>query len=101
MDILVDELIERIDAGESVNLLDVRDANEHAEFNIGGILIPVRELILRLEEIEFDKSSEIVVYCRSGVRSRMAQMMLSKMGFDNVRNLEGGMLEWQRRQSLS
>lgn len=97
MDIMVDELQERIEAGEEVTLIDVREPYEHEEFNVGGKLIPLGSLPVRLNEIVEDKEAEIVMYCRSGGRSGMAKQFLEQNGYKNVRNLIGGMLEWQRR----
>jgi rhodanese-related sulfurtransferase len=97
MDIMVDELQERIEAGENVPRIDVREPYEHEEYNIGGQLIPLGSLPVRLNEIPQDKEAEIVMYCRSGGRSGMAKQFLEQNGYSNVRNLVGGMLEWQRR----
>ncbi len=94
---MVDELQERIEAGEEVTLIDVREPYEHEEFNVGGKLIPLGSLPVRLNEIVEDKEAEIVMYCRSGGRSGMAKQFLEQNGYKNVRNLIGGMLEWQRR----
>lgn len=97
MDIMVDELQERIEAGEDVTRIDVREPYEHEEYNIGGSLIPLGSLPMRLNEIPQDKDAEIIMYCRSGGRSGMAKQFLEQNGYRNVRNLIGGMLEWQRR----
>ncbi len=99
MDIMVDELQERIEAGEKVNMVDVREPYEHEEFNIGGQLIPLGSLPVRINELTQDKDAEIVMYCRSGGRSGMAKQFMEQAGYKNVRNLTGGMLEWQRRFS--
>jgi rhodanese-related sulfurtransferase len=91
-----EEVKARIDAGESLNLLDVRESSEHAEFNIGGTLIPLGQIMhYEVEEIEGLKEQEVVCYCRSGNRSGQAAMLLESMGFTNVKNLAGGMLAWQ------
>lgn len=95
MDITVQELREKLRSGDGLTLIDVRQPEEHADFNVGGVLIPVGELINRMYELEDHKDTEIVVYCRSGGRSAMAQAILSAHGFRHVRNLIGGMLAWQ------
>ncbi|MBX3239686.1 MAG: rhodanese-like domain-containing protein [Chitinophagaceae bacterium] len=96
--ITVDELKERIDRGEKINLLDVREPHENAEFNIGGVLIPVGDIrALQTEQIEALKDQEIVVYCRSGNRSGQACLVLESAGFLNVKNLAGGMLAWREK----
>ncbi len=94
MDINVQELKERLDKGEDVVLIDVRQPNEHQEFNVGGKLIPLGTVPLRMNEISEDKDVEVVVYCRSGGRSGQAKQFLMQNGFTNVRNLQGGMLAW-------
>ena len=90
------EIKKRIDAGEVLNLVDVREPDENAEYNIGGILLPLGNILsLQIDAIEDLKNEEVICYCRSGMRSTKACMMLETMGFTNVNNLEGGMLGWQ------
>lgn len=72
-------------------LLDVRNPEEHQQYNIGGHLIPLSELSMRLHEIP---QMPIVVYCRSGHRSSLAQSLLKEAGYQNVKNLTGGVLAW-------
>ena len=96
--ISVEELKKRLDAGESLHLLDVREPHEHADFNIGGTLLPLgRVQQMDIDEIEPWKDEEVIVYCRSGNRSGQASMMLETAGFTNVVNLTGGMMAWQDR----
>ncbi len=96
--ITTDELKRRLDAGEKVNLLDVREPHENQEFNIGGWLIPLGNVrALQLDELEAVKEQEIIVYCRSGNRSGQACLVLEGAGFSDVKNLAGGMLEWQEK----
>ena len=65
-----------MDAGESLHLIDVREPHEHADFNIGGILLPLgRVQQMDIDDIEPLKNEEVIVYCRSGNRSGMASMM--------------------------
>lgn len=90
------ELKARIDAGEQLNIVDVREPYEHEEFNIGGILLPLGNIkMMMVDELEDYKDKELIVYCRSGNRSGQACMMLDAMGFTNTKNLLGGMLVWQ------
>lgn len=96
--ITVQELKSRIEAGDAVQLVDVREPAEHDEFNIGGILLPLGQVqTMQTEPIEHLKDEEIVVYCRSGNRSGQAALMLETMGFSNVKNLTGGMLSWREK----
>jgi len=94
--ITVNELKARLDAGEKLNLVDVREPNEHAEFNIGGKLIPLGQIqSMMYDEIEDLKDEEVICYCRSGKRSGQACLILETAGFTNITNVTGGMLAWQ------
>lgn len=94
--ISVAELRSRLETGEEIHLVDVREPDEHVEFNIGGIVLPLGRIQgLETEEIEGLKNEEIIFYCRSGNRSLQACLYLEMMGFTNVKNLAGGMVEWQ------
>jgi rhodanese-related sulfurtransferase len=96
--ITAEELKARLDAGEKVNIIDVREPHENAEFNIGGTLIPLGKVqTMQIEEIEDLKEQELIVYCRSGNRSGQACMFLDALGFKNTKNLVGGMLGWQEK----
>lgn len=92
----VQELKRRLDTGEEIHLVDVREPDENKAFNIGGTLLPLGQVLsLQIEEIEDLKDKEVICYCRSGQRSMQASLMLETMGFKNVKNLTGGMNEWQ------
>ena len=94
--ITADELKRRIDAGEKLHIIDVREPYENAEFNIGGELIPLGNIrSMQIDEIEDLKDEELIVYCRSGNRSGQACLFLDTLGFKNTVNLTGGMLAWQ------
>jgi rhodanese-related sulfurtransferase len=94
--IKVIDLKARIDAQEKLNLIDVRQPDEHAEFNIGGMLVPLGNIAaMQIDELESLKQEEIICYCRAGQRSMQACMLLESFGFTNVKNLEGGMLGWE------
>lgn len=96
--ITADEVKARLDAGEAINLVDVREPAEHADFNIGGILLPLGKIqTMQTDDIEALKNEEVICYCRSGARSSQACMMLETFGFTNVKNLTGGMLGWQEK----
>lgn len=89
-DINNEELKQRLAASESLNIIDVRETWEHEEQNLGGNNIPLGTLPHRLSEIESLKDQEVIVYCRSGNRSGQAQRYLQQQGFNQVRNLIGG-----------
>ncbi len=94
--ITVEEVKARIDGGEKLHILDVREPYENTEFNIGGILVPLGKIqSMQLDEIEDWKNEEVIVYCRSGNRSGQACQILEMAGFSNVKNLTGGMLQWR------
>ncbi len=94
MDITVTELKERLDKGEALNFLDVREEYEYEEENLGATLIPLGELPDRIEELEDWKNSEVIVHCRSGARSGRAKAFMESQGFTNVRNVLGGILAY-------
>jgi rhodanese-related sulfurtransferase len=95
MDITVQELKERMDKGEQLNLFDLREPHEFEEFNIGARLIPLGEIPNQLDQLASLKNEEIIVHCRSGARSGNAKLFLMDNGFTNVRNVLGGMLAWR------
>jgi len=96
--ISVEALNEKLVAGESIHLVDVREPHEHADFNIGGILLPLGLVqTMQIDEIENLRDKEVFFYCRSGNRSGQACMILEQMGFTNLVNVSGGMLAWQDR----
>ena len=94
MDITVQELKQKIEAGDKFIFIDVREPWEYDEFNLGAKLIPLNTLVNSLYELEEQKDEEIVLQCRSGARSGMAQSIMQANGFQNVRNLTGGVLAW-------
>jgi adenylyltransferase/sulfurtransferase len=88
----VKELKRRIDAGEDVFILDVREPYEYKIAQIGGKLIPQNDVPNRLSEIDRDR--EVIVQCRSGVRSQKIAEFLKQQGYPRVVNLAGGILAW-------
>ena len=88
----VKELKQRIDAGEDVQLIDVREPYEYQIAQIGGKLIPQNDVPQRLHEI--DREREVVVHCRSGARSQKIAEFLKQAGYPNVANVAGGILAW-------
>jgi rhodanese-related sulfurtransferase len=94
-EISVEELKSRMDNGDDMYILDVREPNEYEIANIGGHLIPLGELPERLTEI--DPHKEIIVHCKSGGRSKRAVQLLQKAGFTNSKNLVGGIEAWTQK----
>ena len=91
--ITVRELKDRMDKGDKVFLLDVREPHEYSLAKIeGAVLIPLGELPSSLEKLEQD--AEIVAMCKMGMRSADAVMFLLQQGFTNVKNLVGGIDAW-------
>ena len=99
MDIIsVEELKARMDAGEKLHIIDVREPEEFEAFNIGAKLIPLgRFHMMDVDELMPLKDEEVIVHCRSGKRSMTACLILDSMGFTNTKNVEGGMLAWQEK----
>ncbi len=98
-EITVQKLKEKIDAGDDLFVLDVREPFEQYQSKLdydNSTLIPVGELAGRIEEIASRKEQEIVCLCRSGARSAKACNYLEKEGFEDVKNLKGGINEWAR-----
>ena len=96
--ITVEELKARVDAGEKLHVLDVREPEEYNEFNIGGKLVPLGKIqSMQTEEIDDWKEEEVIVHCRSGKRSLTAAAFMEMQGFKNVKNLVGGVLAWQEK----
>ncbi len=96
--ITAEQLKARIDAGENLHLIDVREPHENQEFNIGGTLVPLGKIqTMQLDELEEYKNDELIMYCRSGSRSGQAALMLEMAGFTTVVNLTGGMLNWREQ----
>ena len=86
------ELKARLDRGDDLFILDVREPHEYQICNLQGHLIPLGELSRRVHEL--DSSKEIVAHCRSGKRSADAVEFLQKAGFRKIWNLKGGILAW-------
>ena len=83
-----------MDSGEEHIILDTREQDEFDEGHIpGAILIPYTEIEERSEEMLPDKDAQILVYCRSGRRSKIASESLSKLGYTNVKEF-GGIIDW-------
>jgi len=89
------ELAVKLQSSQPPRLLDVRQPEEHALVSLpNSTLIPLGELLSRVDEIETWRDEEVVVYCHHGIRSAQAVAQLRAMGFMNVENLSGGIDRW-------
>ena len=96
--ITVEELKKRMDAGEQIHLIDVREPSEYAEYNIGGKLIPLGQILgMQLDDLDDLKNEELIIHCKMGGRSMKACMVLEQVGFTNVVNVTGGTVAWQQK----
>jgi len=91
-EITVRELKQKMDAGEDINVLDVREPHEYEVANIGVKLVPLGELPRRLAE--FDQNENFAIHCKTGGRSAKAVKLLQDAGFENVYNVKGGITAW-------
>ena len=91
-EITVKELKQKMDDGEPINVLDVREPHEYEVANIGVRLIPLGELPRRLAE--FDQNGNFAIHCKTGARSANAVKLLQDAGFGNVYNVKGGITAW-------
>lgn len=90
------DLKKKIDKGEDFQLIDVREAYEHEEFNIGGQLIPLGDIVRQADKIETGKP--VILYCRKGIRSQVAiQRLQEKFHLTNLINLIGGTEAWRKQ----
>jgi adenylyltransferase/sulfurtransferase len=94
-DMTPEELKQRLDAGDDLFVLDVREPHEYQICNLGGHLIPLKDLPNRVSEL--DPAREIVVHCKMGGRSAKAVDFLKQAGFTKVHNLAGGINAWSDR----
>lgn len=87
------DLKERLSQGETLTIIDVREAEEVAEGMIpGAIHIPLGDIPSRFSEIQ--QNDDIILVCRSGKRSQKAYEFLEAQGYTNLFNMDGGMLQW-------
>ena len=97
--ITVQELKAKMDAGDDFQLIDVREPNEFDHVNIDGELMPLGQILDFTEKVSKDKP--VIVHCKSGMRSQRAIMQLEEVGgFDNLYNLEGGILAYAEEIDL-
>lgn len=86
-----------LDAGEPITVVDVRETSEYEAGHIeGAISIPLREVAKKLDRLPSDKKGPLVVICASGFRSSYATMALWVFGYRNLKNIRGGMRDWEK-----
>ncbi|WP_158828284.1 rhodanese-like domain-containing protein [Mucilaginibacter lacusdianchii] len=95
-DINAGELLKRLQSQEELAILDVREPIEFHTHNIGGVNLPVSQLAAKLDSLPWPQNKEIIVICQAGLRSETAQSILQQNGYENVRNLNGGLLALRR-----
>lgn len=89
-------LLTRLQQGENLNLLDVREEIEYHTYNIGGKNLPLSGIHQHINGLNYNKTDEIIVICKVGVRSQTAQTILIQYGYQNVKNLAGGLIALQK-----
>jgi rhodanese-related sulfurtransferase len=90
------ELKSKMTNEDNFKFLDVREPGEYQQANLGALLLPLGQIAAgQIEEIEDWKNEEVIIHCRSGMRSAQACMILESMGFTNTVNLMGGILAWE------
>lgn len=95
-EISAEELKDRLSKNETPFILDVREKIEYHTYNIGGLLLPLGLINERLDELPEDLSTEIIVVCQKGIRSKTAQTLLLQAGYTNIKNLRGGLSAFHR-----
>ena len=94
-EITAEELKKLLDDKSNITLVDVREPYEHEEYNIGGLLIPLADIPANADTLKDLGETEIVLYCRSGNRSAMAQKLLALRNGIEATNLKGGLISWR------
>ncbi|MCW8994734.1 MAG: rhodanese-like domain-containing protein [Psychromonas sp.] len=90
-------LLELIQKQQAPLILDVRSANEFAQGHISGAINISYELLTEEQQLNAYKDREIIIYCRSGRRAQIASKILQDKGFKQLTELNGDMLEWQKK----
>jgi rhodanese-related sulfurtransferase len=94
----VDQVKARLDRGETLRLVDVREESEYAKDHLPGAVHLGKGIIERDVEERFpDPAAEIILYCGGGFRSALAADNLQKMGYTNVVSMDGGVRDWRQK----
>lgn len=97
--ITVGTLLKMKENKENFQLIDVREEDEHLEFNIGGALMPMGQITSNISKIATD--IPVIFYCRKGIRSQFAiQKLMDKFPFTNLINLIGGTEAWKLKMQF-
>lgn len=92
----VDDVKKRLDRGEKLTLIDVREESEYAKDHLPGAIHLGKGIIERDIEVRVpDTSAEIILYCGGGFRSALSADNLQKMGYRNVISMDGGIRDWR------
>jgi len=91
-------LLARLKNEEILNLLDVREEMEYHTYNIGGKNVPLSGFQQNITHLNYNKTDEIIVICKAGLRSKTAQLILMQNGYQNVKNLTGGLIALHKLQ---
>jgi rhodanese-related sulfurtransferase len=90
-------LLAKLNAGESVVVVDVREPDEFKAGHIeGAVNVPIRTLAESLDQLPTDKAAPIAVVCKSGIRAAYGTMTLKILGYNSVKDVAGGMLAWEK-----
>jgi len=90
------ELAQWLEAKKDFMLVDVRESFEREAFHIGGMHMPMNEVVKGMKEMNKDASIPVVIYCEKGIRSAIVMQRLEALGFHNLYNLSGGMSAWKK-----
>ncbi len=94
----VDDVKARLDHGERLNIIDVREESEYARDHVPGAVHLGKGILERDVEGTFpDTGAELILYCGGGFRSALAADNLQKMGYTNVVSMDGGIRDWRNR----
>ncbi|MFO0928111.1 MAG: rhodanese-like domain-containing protein [Gemmataceae bacterium] len=94
----VDAVKARLDRGERLTVIDVREESEYARDHLPGAIHLGKGILERDVEAKFpDPAVELILYCGGGFRSALAADNLQKMGYTNVISMDGGIRDWRQR----
>ncbi len=94
-----EQALEELSSKKDIVLVDTREPYEYAEAHLdGGVLVPPAEVAERIDEVAPDPAQRVILYCRTGNRSaRAAYLLQEQLGYENVANVDGGIVLWQEK----